>query len=354
MCTDMGCKLALEDKKRVAFRRRHRHEHVDATRHAKPCNCSSLASQQQKGHRTKEKLIQFLCSSCLLCVCCPLACVCCFIKLPCRICHQALRCAQKWACYGSKNNRAGFVNSLAFAKSGEFLVAGVGHVKIFSNCVLLTVVLKVGMSCQGCAGAVNRILGKMEGIFIPASYLYYQIQNENDLVIVAIFNSNILTPTINYGCHLHSSDTGITDIALHSSGIKSEKAYFGLIIQFYKEYTPDISGLCAMSRCFPFPPPGYTNKGYEKEGYNRGRGITDKALAEKVRLVLNEYPQLKLTQGRKVLEICLTIKWDNGKALEFLLESLGYENSNDVFPIYIGDDRTDEDAFRVTNVATPS
>ncbi|KHN41546.1 hypothetical protein glysoja_039230 [Glycine soja] len=44
----MGCKLALEDKERVAFRRRQRHEHVDATRHAKPCNCSSLASQQQK------------------------------------------------------------------------------------------------------------------------------------------------------------------------------------------------------------------------------------------------------------------------------------------------------------------
>ncbi|RZB52100.1 hypothetical protein D0Y65_048502 [Glycine soja] len=107
-------------------------------------------------------------------------------KLPCRICHQALRCARKWACYGSKNNRVRFVNSLAFAKSGEFLVAGVGHVKIFSNYVLLTVVLKVGMSCQGCAGAVNRILEKMEGIFIPASYIYYQIQNENDLVIVAM------------------------------------------------------------------------------------------------------------------------------------------------------------------------
>ncbi|KAH1253364.1 putative trehalose-phosphate phosphatase J [Glycine max] len=71
------------------------------------------------------------------------------------------------------------------------------------------------------------------------------------------------------------------------------------------------------------------------------------ALAEKVRLVLNDYPQLRLTQGRKVLEIRPTIKWDKGKALEFLLESLGYENSNDVFPIYIGDDRTDEDAFKV-------
>ncbi|KAK8465229.1 hypothetical protein PHAVU_009G029800 [Phaseolus vulgaris] len=71
------------------------------------------------------------------------------------------------------------------------------------------------------------------------------------------------------------------------------------------------------------------------------------SLADKVRLVLNDYPHLKLTQGRKVLEIRPTIKWDKGKALEFLLESLGYENSNDVFPIYIGDDRTDEDAFKV-------
>ncbi|KAL4311293.1 hypothetical protein GQ457_01G011780 [Hibiscus cannabinus] len=70
-------------------------------------------------------------------------------------------------------------------------------------------------------------------------------------------------------------------------------------------------------------------------------------LAEQVRSVLNQYPKLKLTQGRKVLEIRPTIKWDKGRALEFLLEALGYANSNDVLPIYIGDDRTDEDAFKV-------
>ncbi|MCD9646436.1 hypothetical protein HAX54_036258 [Datura stramonium] len=46
----------------------------------------------------------------------------------------------------------------------------------------------------------------------------------------------------------------------------------------------------------------------------------------------------------KVLEVRPSIKWDKGKALEFLLESLGYANSNDVLPIYIGDDQTDEDA----------
>ncbi|CAK8537503.1 unnamed protein product [Lathyrus sativus] len=71
------------------------------------------------------------------------------------------------------------------------------------------------------------------------------------------------------------------------------------------------------------------------------------ALAEQVSLVLNNYPNLKLTQGRKVLEIRPTIKWDKGRALEFLLESLGFANSNNVYPIYIGDDRTDEDAFKV-------
>ena len=30
-----------------------------------------------------------------------------------------------------------------------------------------------------------------------------------------------------------------------------------------------------------------------------------------------------------------------------MLESLGYASSNDVFPVYIGDDQTDEDAFKV-------
>lgn len=70
-------------------------------------------------------------------------------------------------------------------------------------------------------------------------------------------------------------------------------------------------------------------------------------LAQDVRSVIKEYPKLRLTQGRKVLEIRPTIKWDKGKALEFLLESLGFANCTNVFPVYIGDDRTDEDAFKI-------
>lgn len=71
------------------------------------------------------------------------------------------------------------------------------------------------------------------------------------------------------------------------------------------------------------------------------------ALAEQVKSVVNQYPKLILSLGRKVLEIRPAIKWDKGKALEFLLESLGFANSSDVLPVYIGDDRTDEDAFKV-------
>ncbi|KAL3619717.1 hypothetical protein CASFOL_034629 [Castilleja foliolosa] len=70
-------------------------------------------------------------------------------------------------------------------------------------------------------------------------------------------------------------------------------------------------------------------------------------LGDQVKVVIKEYQHLRLCHGRKVMEIRPLIKWDKGNALEFLLESLGYAESDDVFPVYIGDDRTDEDAFKV-------
>lgn len=70
-------------------------------------------------------------------------------------------------------------------------------------------------------------------------------------------------------------------------------------------------------------------------------------IAQCVHDVLKDYPRLRLTHGRKVLEVRPVIDWNKGKAVEFLLESLGLSDSDDVLPIYIGDDRTDEDAFKV-------
>ncbi|KAJ7949574.1 Trehalose 6-phosphate phosphatase [Quillaja saponaria] len=72
-----------------------------------------------------------------------------------------------------------------------------------------------------------------------------------------------------------------------------------------------------------------------------------KTVVQRVHDVLKDYPHLRLTHGRKVLEVRPVINWDKGKAVTFLLESLGLSDSDDVLPIYIGDDRTDEDAFKV-------
>ncbi|PSS28803.1 Trehalose-phosphate phosphatase [Actinidia chinensis var. chinensis] len=70
-------------------------------------------------------------------------------------------------------------------------------------------------------------------------------------------------------------------------------------------------------------------------------------LQEKVQSVLATYPQFHLTRGKKVMEIRPSIEWNKGHALEYLLETLGFASSSNTLPIYIGDDWTDEDAFRV-------
>ncbi|MQL80918.1 hypothetical protein Taro_013361 [Colocasia esculenta] len=80
------------------------------------------------------------------------------------------------------------------------------------------------------------------------------------------------------------------------------------------------------------------------------RNVDEKSwpnVAQLVHDTLKEFPRLRLTHGRKVLEIRPVIDWDKGKAVEFLLESLGLSDCKDVVPIYVGDDRTDEDAFKV-------
>lgn len=79
------------------------------------------------------------------------------------------------------------------------------------------------------------------------------------------------------------------------------------------------------------------------------RNVDEKSwtmVAQYVQDTIKNYPRLRLTHGRMVLEIRPVLKWDKGKAVEFLLESLGLSNCDDVVPIYVGDDRTDEDAFK--------
>src|SRR5207237_9851528 len=54
---------------------------------------------------------------------------------------------------------------------------------------------------------------------------------------------------------------------------------------------------------------------------------------------------LKVTPGKMVFEIQPRLDWDKGKAVLYLLQALDLDR-DEVVPVYLGDDITDEDAFR--------
>src|SRR6266481_7967322 len=68
-------------------------------------------------------------------------------------------------------------------------------------------------------------------------------------------------------------------------------------------------------------------------------------VAQAVDAVAARHRELRRMDGKKVYELLPDIDWNKGKAVLWLLETLGLEGRN-ALPIYIGDDRTDEDAFR--------
>ncbi|KAG4184639.1 hypothetical protein ERO13_A09G184000v2 [Gossypium hirsutum] len=70
-------------------------------------------------------------------------------------------------------------------------------------------------------------------------------------------------------------------------------------------------------------------------------------LKEKVKSVVENRPEFRLTEGKMVLEVRPSMEWNKGDALNYLLHTLGFSNANDVLSLYIGDDQTDEDAFKV-------
>ncbi len=80
---------------------------------------------------------------------------------------------------------------------------------------------------------------------------------------------------------------------------------------------------------------------------NHYRNVADKdvpRVESAVREVLGRHQRLRLSHGKKVIELRPDIDWDKGRAVFWLLAALGLDDE-DVLPFYLGDDVTDEDAF---------
>jgi len=77
------------------------------------------------------------------------------------------------------------------------------------------------------------------------------------------------------------------------------------------------------------------------EDVPRVEGIVDRQVAA--------HPELRKAGGKKVWEIRPAIGWDKGRAVQWLLAVLARERGltpGTILPVYLGDDETDEDAFR--------
>jgi alpha,alpha-trehalase len=61
--------------------------------------------------------------------------------------------------------------------------------------------------------------------------------------------------------------------------------------------------------------------------------------------VHRQTPMMRKRGGKKIFELQPDIPWDKGYAVLWLLSELGLDRP-DVAPLYVGDDETDEDAFR--------
>ena len=80
--------------------------------------------------------------------------------------------------------------------------------------------------------------------------------------------------------------------------------------------------------------------------YRRVEEGRAKEVEDAVDRVKKEHSRLRKGSGKKVFELQPDIDWHKGKAVLWLLEQLDLDRS-EVLPFYVGDDVTDEDAFKV-------
>jgi len=81
---------------------------------------------------------------------------------------------------------------------------------------------------------------------------------------------------------------------------------------------------------------------------DRGQIPQLKTILRETTIIYAVKGQIRVKPGKEVFEIRPALNWDKGKAVLWLLARWKFSlNDKDVIPIYLGDDVSDEDAFRV-------
>jgi trehalose-phosphatase len=69
---------------------------------------------------------------------------------------------------------------------------------------------------------------------------------------------------------------------------------------------------------------------------------------ERVIATARSLGKVRITSGKKVYEVRPAVDWDKGEAIALLIDRYGRtKTKKDLLPIFLGDDQTDEDGFKV-------
>ena len=82
-------------------------------------------------------------------------------------------------------------------------------------------------------------------------------------------------------------------------------------------------------------------------GVDRDRS---REILKQVLRISSEYYGVRLSKGKKILEVLPNTGWDKGKAIDYVLAILSAKNGlsiNSIAPIYFGDDKSDENGFKL-------
>lgn len=135
---------------------------------------------------------------------------------------------------------------------------------------------------------------------------------------------------------------GIAYAGSHGFDIAGPKIRF----EVDPDVVPRIAGAAAELRAALAVIPGarVEDKRFSVAVHHREVAAADVPYVERVvDGVVRAPPGLRKTLGKKVFEVRPEVEWDKGRAVLWLIERLGLE---DAVPLYVGDDVTDEDAFR--------